>query len=172
MTHDAVSCKDIYLAALALLGEPATAPVPDPASAPESDNEPTPVTRSASVPESDNELTLVTRSASDSEEASELDPESGATYHLAAFCCECAAIDALYRRQHGMAPAGRYSSVALPMDAPFPLIPRLVPAATAYLASMLVLDTDEELSERLYGRYCDLMATLCTSIPGAGEVIG
>lgn len=162
MTHDAVSCKDIYLAALALLGEPAADPASDHGSA------------SASVPApvSDNEPTLVSRSMSDSEEAFELDPELGATYHLAAFCCECAVVDALYRRQHGMAPAGRYSSVALPMDAPFPLIPRLVPAAAAYLASMLVLDTDEELSERLYGRYCDLMATLCTSIPGAGEVIG
>lgn len=130
MATGAVSCRDIYLAALELLGE------------------------AVSDTESDTDLAL------------------GATYHLASFCCECAPLDALYRRQHGMAPADDYSSIALPPDAPFPLIPRLVPAATAYLASMLVLDADEELSERLYGRYCDLMATLCTSIPGAGEVIG
>ncbi len=96
---------------------------------------------------------------------------AGAPYHLAAFCCECAAVDGLYRRQQGLDPAGKYSSVAIGLDEPFPLTERLVPAAAAYLAAMLVLDENEELSDKLYGRYCDMMATLCSSIPGASEAI-
>ncbi len=97
--------------------------------------------------------------------------EAQAPYLLAAFCSECAEVDALYRRQQGMDPAPVFSRVAIGLDESFPLTDRLVPAAAAYIAAMLILDENEPLYDRLYGRYCDMMATLCSSIPGASETI-
>ena len=96
---------------------------------------------------------------------------SQATYHMAAFCCENAALDRLYRKHNGLAEAASFNSVSIALTEAFPLSERFVPAAAAYIAAMLVMDENEQLSDKLYGRYCDMMATLCTSIPGASEAI-
>ena len=126
-TAGTVTCKKIFLAALALLGEP-----------------------DGSCPD---------------------DLGEHATYHLAAFCTENAALDRLYREHRGLPEADGFDNVAIGLDEPFPLSERFVPAAATYLAAMLVLDENEELSDKLYGRYCDMMASLCTAIPGASQAI-
>lgn len=127
MATGELTCNKIFLAALAMLGEP-------------SDGYPA-------------------------------DLATQATYHLAAFCCENSGIDSLYRTHRGLAPAGEFDSVAIGLDETFPLCERFVPAAATYLSAMLVLDENEELSDKLYDRYCDMMATLCATIPGASEAI-
>ena len=37
-------------------------------------------------------------------------------------------------------------------------------AASFYLASMLVMEDFEELSDRLYDRYCDIVSRFCKAI--------
>ena len=92
-------------------------------------------------------------------------------YIVAAFCAEVGAIDVLLRKSSGTSLQRNYSAVSIGMNEEFPLLPRFLPAATAYLAAMLVLEENEELYERLYERYSDLMAGICSEIPGASEKI-
>jgi hypothetical protein len=40
-----------------------------------------------------------------------------------------------------------------------------------YLASMLMLGEDDELSDRLYDKYSDIMSTITTNIPALIEKI-
>lgn len=92
-----------------------------------------------------------------------------APYIIAAFCAEAEPVDAALRDADS--PTPQFSSVAIELTVDFPLSDRLVPLAAAYLAAMLVLDENEELSDKLFERYCDGMSTLCAGIPAVSEKI-
>ena len=94
-----------------------------------------------------------------------LDYRERAPYLIAAFCCECASVDRDYRESHRLAPQGDFSDVYVSLDDDFPLCKRLVGAASHYLASMLVMDEDESLSEKLFEKYCDTLSRAVSEIP-------
>ena len=99
------------------------------------------------------------------------DYEDRAPYLLAAFFTESAETDAAYRKEHSLAPHVRVSSVCVPLDTEFPYADRFVSAASAYLAAMLVIDENMELSDKLFDRYCDSLATIQSEIPARIEKI-
>ncbi|NLW73999.1 MAG: hypothetical protein GX057_03765 [Clostridiales bacterium] len=94
-----------------------------------------------------------------------------APYLLAAFCCEAAQIDRLYRKTKGYGKQPEFGSVMIELASPFSLSPRFLGPASLYLAAMLVLDEDEELSDRLYGKYCDAMSAICSEVGATEKII-
>lgn len=88
-----------------------------------------------------------------------------APYLLADFLSECSRLDAFYRQVHGLAPALPFEEVYISMSAEFPLCKVFTAPAVNWLAAMLVLEENEELSDRLFARSSDLLAKIQTSIP-------
>lgn len=93
------------------------------------------------------------------------DYEEAAPYLLATFCRDAAEIDALYRLAHGMSPTTPPSVARIDPEDEFPLSDALTPAATYYLAAMLVADENEKLSDRFFTLYTDSISALITSLP-------
>lgn len=83
-----------------------------------------------------------------------------APYILASFCSLCKSLDKKIRARDGEEAQRSFSSVKLDLTANFPLCDQLTAPAAAYLASMLTSDENPYLSEELYERYCDSIATL------------
>ena len=88
------------------------------------------------------------------------DFEERAPYLLAACCTEAQALDTAWRRSLGQTSAPALSGVRLDLEAEFPLSQPFVPLAGFYLAAMLIIDEDVELSDKFYERWCDGMASL------------
>jgi hypothetical protein len=101
------------------------------------------------------------------------DLEDRAPYILASFCSEVFEIDRLARRLLDLSSgsATEFSRTFLPLDGEFPLLERFASAAAKYLAAMLIIDEDSELSDKLYDMYCDSMATLQSQLPSVIEKI-
>ena len=74
---------------------------------------------------------------------------SRAPYILSGFYYENAALDDRYREISGQGARKTGLSVPSELDADFPLSESFVYAASNYLASMLVCDSDSELSDKL-----------------------
>ena len=90
-----------------------------------------------------------------------------APYHLADFCTENEDLN----RWLSMSSTEEYSHTYLPLEQDFPLCDRLAPAAALYLAAMLILDEDEDRSDRLYGRYTEELSNIRYGIPATLESI-
>ncbi len=99
------------------------------------------------------------------------DYEERAPYLLAAFCNEASSTDAALRRSLGIQATASFDPVYIDLNAPFPLLPRFTTCAALYLAAMLILDDDRELSDTLYDKYCDSISTICASIASVAEKI-
>lgn len=99
------------------------------------------------------------------------DYEERASYLLAAFCTEAAQVDKAYREANGLEAATEADCVFLPLEADFPCADRFATAAAMYLAAMLIIDENIELSDKLFERYCDIMATIQSEIPAKIEKI-
>ncbi len=99
------------------------------------------------------------------------DYEDRAPYLIASFCNEAERLDGALRRSVGDAPTPAFGRVWLSLDKDFPLSEQLSPIASLYVAAMLVLDEDSELSDTLYDRFCDAMLTLRASIRAVCESI-
>jgi hypothetical protein len=99
------------------------------------------------------------------------DYEERAQYLLATFCFECAGLDALWCAANGTSSKGAPETVCVSLDSPFGLSDAFAPAAIYYLAAMLVLDENEEMSESFLARYSDQLATLRASLPMGKERI-
>lgn len=95
------------------------------------------------------------------------DYEESAPYLLATFCRECATIDARYRTAHSLGTSTVPKSAFVEMDDEFPLCDALTPAATYYLASMLVADENEELSDRFFTLYTDSVSAVVAALPAS-----
>jgi hypothetical protein len=83
-----------------------------------------------------------------------------APFILASFCSTCRSLDKKLRLRDSLEAQGKFSSVKLPLENEFPLCEVLSAPAAAYLASMLVIDENPALSESLYDKYCDAIATI------------
>ncbi len=92
------------------------------------------------------------------------DYEERAPFLLAAFCTETAHLDSRYRHAADSEVVLR-EAVCLPLEEEFPLSDRFTTAAALYLAAMLILDSDEERSDKLYAQYCDAIMRISQAIP-------
>ncbi len=99
------------------------------------------------------------------------DYEERAPYLIAAFCSECSAADAAYRRGNSLPASEAVSEVYVDLADDFPCSSCFATAACMYLAAMLVLDEDSELSDKLFEKYTDIMSALCAKIPSLVEEI-
>lgn len=99
------------------------------------------------------------------------DYEDCAPYLLATFCRECAEIDKQYRTAHSLGTASVPRGACVDMDEEFPLADILSPAASYYLAAMLVADENEELSDRFFTLYTDSLAAILSSLPASAAPI-
>ncbi|MBR2906606.1 MAG: hypothetical protein IKC26_01000 [Clostridia bacterium] len=93
------------------------------------------------------------------------DYEERAGYLIAAFASEAEPIDRCLRERMGMDGEETDIPIYLSLEEAFPLSDRFAPAAGNYLASMLILDEDPDLSDLLFARYCDKIAAISQSIP-------
>lgn len=100
-----------------------------------------------------------------------MDYEERAPYLIAAFCNEVCEMDSLLRKVMGSPSKGSFHEVWIPLDEDFPLLERFASVAAKYLAAMLVLDEDGELSDRLYEMYCDGISLIRSELPYAVEKI-
>ena len=88
------------------------------------------------------------------------DYEERTPYILANFCSMSKATDSKIRKANGLPAAASFNPVYLFLEDNFPLCDQLVPAAIFYLAAMLVIDDDSELSDTLYDKYCDMISDI------------
>ena len=94
-----------------------------------------------------------------------------APYILASLFSEAAATDAKYRLSHQSKVAESLPTAYAALDGDFPLSDAFFHPAVYYLASMLVLEENEELSERLFAKYSDGMALICAELPATASPI-
>ena len=97
--------------------------------------------------------------------ASEAELAERAPYIGAALCTEASALDRAYRRAFGMEEARAVNDLYIDLNSEFPLADRFAPAASYYMAALLVLDEDVELYEKLFDRWCDALASISAEIP-------
>ena len=95
------------------------------------------------------------------------DYEERAPYLLAAFCATVKSLDKKVRKIDGSGSQTTFSSVFQSLDQYFPLSDRFIPAAALYVASLLVIDEDSALSDSLYDKYCDNVASIAAEIESA-----
>lgn len=89
-----------------------------------------------------------------------LDLEERAPFIIASFCSTCKSLDKRLRERDSLEAQPKFSSVKLALESEFPLCDALSAPASAYLASMLVIDENPALSESLYDKYCDIIASI------------
>ena len=99
------------------------------------------------------------------------DYEERASYLLAAFYTEAMQVDKAYREANELEETIESDCVFLPLESDFPCADRFANAAAMYLAAMLIIDENIELSDKLFDRYCDIMATIHSEIPAKIEKI-
>ncbi len=96
-----------------------------------------------------------------------------APYILANAVSELRRLDAYYREafslgEQVLAPD---TELCLPLSEPFPLSARFVGAVSAYLASILLIDEDSALSDKLYDRFCLGVTAITEEIPAQKQKI-
>ena len=94
------------------------------------------------------------------------DYSSRAQFILAGFVVQYASLDAVWREAHGMETKTIDTNIAMisPRDE-FPLCDIFAPIATNYLASALIIDENEEMSDKFFDRYVTGMIDIRNAIP-------
>ena len=105
----------------------------------------------------------------DGEENSDF--EERAPYILANFCRDLCELDKIARKLTNTPANTNFTAVRLSLESDFPLLDRFASAAAKYLAAMLVIDEDSELSDRLYDMYCETIASIQSQLPSLLEKI-
>ncbi len=113
-------------------------------------------------------LCLLAESTAATENA---DYEERAPYILAVFCNEALALDEAMRKFTGQEEDISFDGIYLGLDDKFPLLPRFATLAALYLAAMLVLDDNAELSDKLYEKYEQGMRAVCDGMIGLNQSI-
>lgn len=92
------------------------------------------------------------------------DYEERAPYLVAAFCTEIQERDKDWRSSLKLGDQSTWNPVFISLDEVFPLSERFASAAAFYVAAMLVVESDEDLSDKLYDRFCDAISTIDSNI--------
>jgi hypothetical protein len=93
------------------------------------------------------------------------DYEERAPYLIASFCNEISEMDSAVRKALGIEKGSCFDRVWIDLEEDFPMLDRFVSAAIKYLAAMLVIDEDGDLSDKLYEMYCDGISKIRSQIP-------
>ena len=94
-----------------------------------------------------------------------------APYIISAMFSGAARLDKNYRASNGLEDQPNFNPTYTELDSDFPLCDRFVGTAAFYLASMLIIDDNEELSDSFYDKYCDSMASISSELGGKTEKI-
>ena len=92
-------------------------------------------------------------------------------YILSSMFAEAARLDRNYRIANGLEAQPTISSVYTELDSSFPLCDRFASTAAFYLAAMLIVDDNADLSDTFYDKYCDSMASISSELTGKAEKI-
>ena len=93
------------------------------------------------------------------------DYKESAAFLIAAFCNETERIDDAIRKATALGKRPYFNPVWVSLDEDFPSAEKLAPAASLYLAAMLILDDDPERSDSFYEKYCDSISEIENSFP-------
>lgn len=99
------------------------------------------------------------------------DYERRAGYLLGTVIAQLKPIDKRYRTAHGQGEAVKSTALCVDLDTTFPLCDAFATAATYYLASMLVMEENERLGDRIFALYADEIASIEASLPTAAHPI-
>lgn len=99
------------------------------------------------------------------------DYDDRAPYLLANFYNEQIPLQKKLDAVSGRDPVEYLPEICVDLGADFPFTEELIPPATYYLAAMLVLDENEEMSDRLFDRYIDGVASIAMSLPASSHPI-
>jgi hypothetical protein len=102
-------------------------------------------------------LRIICENSSSEETA---DYEERAPYILATFCNECAPIEKAYCKAHNLQFVSIPALTQIAMIDYFPLRDRFSSAVIYYLCAMLVIDENEELSDKFFSRYTDTVSLI------------
>ena len=102
--------------------------------------------------------------AENGDRAENADYEERAGYLLSAFATEILEVNRIFSESVNDE-AIRAVPLYMALDEAFPMHDRFAAAAGMYLAAMLVLSEDSELSDKLFSRYCDAMSSAVSEIP-------
>ena len=99
------------------------------------------------------------------------DYEDRAGYIFGTFCTRAMYLDRRYRAAHNLGAAGEVPLVCADLDGEFPFCDVFAPCAVLYLAPVLVMDENEEMSMRLFEQYADSISTIQKDLPCQRESI-
>ena len=89
-----------------------------------------------------------------------------AQFLLATFVTQYAHLNGIYREAHGMEPCEISTDIAaIDPEDNFPICDVFTPAAIQYLASALVIDENEEMSDKLFDRYVNIILEISKNLP-------
>ena len=96
-----------------------------------------------------------------------------APYILANAVNDLSRLDVFYREAFGLPAQTKKegTELCLPLSETFPLSKRFVGAVSAYLASLLVIDEDPSLSDKLYDKFCVGVTAITQEIPAERQRI-
>ncbi|MBQ7380607.1 MAG: hypothetical protein IJW69_00830 [Clostridia bacterium] len=96
-----------------------------------------------------------------------------APYILANAVSDLRMLDSYYRRAFSLGEQALNveHELCLPLSEPFPLSDRFVGAVSAYLASILLIDEDSALSDKLYDKFCLGITAITQEIPAERQKI-
>ena len=94
-----------------------------------------------------------------------------APYILGGFFYENSRLDDEYRRVLGLEARNYVHAVYANLDADFPFAERFASAAEYYLSSMLVIEEDNDLSDKFFDMYSVAMTKIVSEIPATSEKI-
>ncbi len=100
------------------------------------------------------------------------DYHARAPYLLAAFVTQYAKLDTEYRRANGMEKKViSTDAAAIDAEDEFPLCDVFAPAAIYHLASGLVIDENEEMSDKFFDRYINAILDIRKTLPASVAAI-
>ena len=100
------------------------------------------------------------------------DYHARAPYLLAAFVTQYAKLDGDYRKVNGMEKKVIPTDAAtIEVDDEFPLCDVFAPAAIYHLAAGLVIDENEEMSDKFFDRYINAILEVRKNLPSLAEPI-
>ena len=100
------------------------------------------------------------------------DYHARAPYLLAAFVTQYAKLDGDYRKVNGMTSKVILTDAAtIEGDDEFPLCDVFAPAAIYHLAAGLVIDENEEMSDKFFDRYINAILEIRKNLPSLAEPI-
>ena len=100
------------------------------------------------------------------------DYSARAPFLLASFITRYAKLDGEYRKANGMTSKAIHTDIAeVDPEDDFPLCDAFFPAAINYLASGLVIDENEEMSDKFFDRYIGIILDIRNTLPAQKEQI-